>query len=210
MSFNPPSLYQLFLGASGGSALSIAVALLAIVVTTANASFLTLDLPPVLSVVAAVLVVIFGADLTRRAWRARSGAHDHDHGHEHGAAAHGAAGHGHPDHAHSGIELSRGYTMSVGIVGGLVPNATALIVLIMAINFQEIAIGILLVIAFGLGIATLLIAIGVAAILVGRRGGGLAAGDGRLSRAIAWLPLASALAVLAVSLALTVRAVWMP
>jgi ABC-type nickel/cobalt efflux system permease component RcnA len=72
-------------------------------------------------------------------------AHDHDHGqsrgHDHGPGKWGIAG--------------------LGIAGGLVPSPSALIVLLGAIALGRTAFGILLVIAYGLGMAATLTAAGL-------------------------------------------------
>ena len=177
------------------------VLLLAVVVLTANDALLPQVVTPFITLAASLLVVVFGMDLTRRArgLRSQPHAHDHDHDNDHNHD------HDHP-HAAPSLELTRGYTLSVGLVGGLVPNGTALVVLMTAIAFRELFVGVLLVATFGLGIAAALVAVGVAAIIVRRRGGKLGEGHGRVSRALALAPLASGLAVVAVGLYLTVQA----
>jgi nickel/cobalt transporter (NicO) family protein len=178
---------------------TVGVLLLAAVVLTANDSLLPQQITPLITLAADLLVVVFGADLVRRALWARSrskGSADgeHEHPQEH-----------HHPHARASLELTRGYTISIGIVGGLVPNGTALVVLLIAIAFHEIALGLLLVAAFGLGIAIVLAAVGVATVVVRRRGGELTA-NGTIGRVVSWLPLASGLTVLAVGLVLMVTA----
>lgn len=201
---------------------TVGVMLLAFLVLTANDALLPQQLTPFITLGADILVVLFGADLIRRALWARAvarreaaahdrahatadGGADHDHGHP--ADHDHDHGHTHPHpHPHVGLELTRGYTLSIGVVGGLVPNGTALVVLLMAIAFHEVALGVLLVATFGLGIALVLGGVGVATVIVRRRGGQLASPSGRVGRAIGLLPLASGLAVLVVGAALTVTA----
>ena len=194
---------------------TVGVLLLATIVLTANDALLPNQITPYITLGADILVILFGADLVRRALWARSRskateeAHDHDHPHDHG--------HDHPDdrdhpHVHphphipAGLELTRGYTISIGIVGGLVPNGTALVVLLMAIAFHELGLGLLMVATFGLGIALVLGAVGLATVVVRRRGGQLTAGSGSIGRAVGLLPLASGLAVLGVGCVLMVTA----
>lgn len=167
------------------------VLLLAVVVTAGN-PLLPQEITPYIALGAALLVVVFGVDLTRRAVRARRPPEEaaDEHGHDH-------------PHLHPGPQLTRGYTLSIGVVGGLVPNGTALIVLVMAIAFREVALGVLLVATFGLGIAATLASIGVAAVLVRQRGGRFVEGGGALRRAMDVLPMASGLVVVVVGLALT-------
>lgn len=181
------------------------VLLLALIILTANDSLLPQQVTPFITLAADILVVLFGADLIRRAVWARSvsrtgvAEHLHDHDDDHP--------HEHPHtHAHVGLELTRGYTVSIGIVGGLVPNGTALVVLLIAIAFHELALGLLLVAAFGLGIAVVLGGVGMATVLVRRRGGQLTAPGGRVGNVLGLLPLVSGLAVLGVGLFLTFEA----
>jgi nickel/cobalt transporter (NicO) family protein len=191
------------------------VLLLALIVVTANDALLPQQLTPFISLGAAILVVLFGADLARRALRARAGlstaGSEHDHVHAHAPIAvdgpgHGLGGADSHGHQHAGIELSRGYTLSVGVIGGLVPNATALLVLVMAITFRELLLGLLLVVMFGLGIAVVLASVGVGTVVVRRRSGPITVSHRTLGRALNVLPLLSGLAVVVVGLALTLQA----
>ncbi len=202
---------------------TVGVLILAALVLGANDALLPAELTPYLSLAADVLVLLFGADLVRRARWARAASkagadHDHDHDagadhdHDHDAGAdhdHGAdADHPHPHpHLPAGLELTRGYTVSIGIVGGLAPNGTALVVLLMAIALHQFVIGLLLVLTFGLGIALVMGAVGVATVVVRARGGQLVLPGGRLGRLVAILPLASGLAVMAVGAVLTMAAI---
>lgn len=196
-------LWQVFLLAAMVAVTHTAgVLLLALVVLTANDALLPSVITPFITLAASLLVVIFGMDLTRRAMLIRSRQHDHHHDDDH------THHHDHDlPHPTPGLELTRGYTLSIGLVGGLVPNGTALIVLMTAIAFREVAVGVLLVATFGLGIAASLVAVGVIAIIVRHRGGRLSEGNGRVSRVLVLAPLASGLAVVAVGLFLTVQAV---
>lgn len=185
------------------------ILLLAAVVLTVNDSLLPQQITPYITLAADLLVVLFGADLVRRAMWARARAnvgadHEHRQDHEHS--------HDHPhehDHPHplAGFELTRGYTVSIGVVGGLVPNGTALVVLLIAIAIHKLALGLLLVAAFGLGIALVLAAVGLVTVVVRSRGGKLTSGNATIGRIVGLLPLASGLAVLAVGLVLLVTAI---
>ncbi len=187
------------------------VLLLALIVVTANDALLPQQLTPFISLGAAILVVLFGADLARRAVRARAGTEpthaEHDHVHPHRSPVAGEPDGGESrGRRHAGIELTRGYTLSVGVIGGLVPNATALLVLVMAITFRELLLGMVLVLTFGLGIAIVLASVGAVAIVVRRRSGQFTFDHGTLGRVLDVLPLLSGLAVVVVGLALTVQA----
>ena len=91
---------------------------------------------------------------------------------------------------------------AVGVSGGLLPCPSALVVLLAAISLHRTAFGMALVLAFSVGLAITITAIGLVAVLargVFRR----KTFDGPLIRA---LPAASAVAILVAGLVMTVRA----
>ncbi len=172
------------------------VLLLASLVLAANDSLLPQTVEPFMVLLADVLVILFGADLVRRArWallaarreQDRDGPSDHAHSH---------------DHSIGTVELTRGYTISVGVVGGFVPNGTALVVLLLATALHKLLVGLLLIASFGVGIALVLGIVGLGAVLVQRRGRRIGPPGRTVSRAIGLLPLASGLAVMAVGFVL--------
>jgi nickel/cobalt transporter (NicO) family protein len=97
--------------------------------------------------------------------------HAHDHGHEHSAghehhehpAGHEHTGHSHPVRPRTG----RGSLLSLGISGGLVPCPEAMVVLLISVTINRLLFGIVILAAFSLGLAAILIAIGVAMVLAG-------------------------------------------
>jgi ABC-type nickel/cobalt efflux system permease component RcnA len=94
----------------------------------------------------------------------------------------------------------------MGVSGGLVPCPEALGIMLVAIGLNRAGLGLVLVIAFSLGLAAVLIALGI--VLVRSKGlieraGGL---DARWQR---WLPLASAVVVTALGIGLVVKGVLM-
>jgi ABC-type nickel/cobalt efflux system permease component RcnA len=84
--------------------------------------------------------------------------HDHGHGHDHGHS-HGH-GHGHEHEPSSGAISWRGL-IALGLSGGLVPSASALILLLGSIAAGRVAYGLVLVLGFGLGMAAVLTGIGL-------------------------------------------------
>ena len=75
--------------------------------------------------------------------------HSHSHGHSHG-------------HVHSVKPEGLRSLVSLGVSGGLVPCPDALAILLLAASVSQFALGLGLVVAFSLGLAGVLIAIGVA------------------------------------------------
>jgi ABC-type nickel/cobalt efflux system permease component RcnA len=99
-------------------------------------------------------------------------AHDHDHAHDDGHAhAHPHAhAHGGRAHRHAPIDPSLGWRslLAVGFAGGLVPNPSALVVLLGAIALGRTWFGLVLVVAYGVGMAVTLTGAGL--LLVRARG----------------------------------------
>lgn len=70
-------------------------------------------------------------------------------------------------HSHSHSHGGNGSLLSLGISGGLVPCPEALIVLLFAVSIHRILFGLALLSAFSLGLAAVLIAIGIAMVYAG-------------------------------------------
>ncbi|MFE7230703.1 nickel transporter [Streptomyces sp. NPDC057596] len=125
-----------------------------------------------LGVAGGVLVTLAGAGLVRRAWRNRDhghghshghgDAHSHDHDHSHGLE-HTHGGH---THTHPAAPTLRG-TLFLGFAGGLVPSPSAVVVLVGAAALGQAWFGLLLVVAYGVGLALTLTAAGIAVVKLG-------------------------------------------
>ena len=87
--------------------------------------------------------------------------HIHPHGHDHS--------HDHADHSHTPPEtITWRNLLALGISGGLLPCPSALVVLLGAIALNKIGFGMVLVLAFSLGLAGALTAIGMLFIYAGK------------------------------------------
>ena len=181
------------------------------------------QLYPWMNLVAALLVVAVGIMILRRrvrTWRDTRGergavlagghwhtceesgvrphpssSHPHAHHHEHGH------GHGHSHVPEPGTGI-RGL-LAVGVSGGLIPCPTALVVMLAAISLHRVSYGMVLIVAFSLGLAATVTAIGLLA-LYGRR---LFERASRHGRRAPFLPAASALAILGLGVIMIVRAI---
>lgn len=80
--------------------------------------------------------------------------HDHDHGHSHGT-------HSHLPPGADGSPVTWRSLLILGISGGLVPCPSALVVLLSSIALGQIGFGLVLVLAFSLGLAGVLTALGL-------------------------------------------------
>jgi len=109
---------------------------------------------PVLGVLSGVLVVAIGLGLLRTRMRSMRG--HADHGHEHGH------GDGPGQHRHDVRPVGMRGLLALGVSGGLLPCPTALVVLLAAVSFHNILLGMVLVAAFSVGLAIVLTGIGLA------------------------------------------------
>ena len=94
--------------------------------------------------------------------------HDHDHGHDHPHPHDHAVEHTHGGftHTHETAPTVRG-TILLGFAGGLVPSPSAVVVLVGAAALGQAWFGLLLVVAYGVGLALTLTAAGFAVVKLG-------------------------------------------
>ena len=165
----------------------------------ASAYVLPERLSPYLTGASGALIVVIGGGLLRARWRAWKGVpgpghehgheHEHEHGHEHG--------HEHEHEPRGAVSLRS--LLGLGVAGGLVPCPSALVVLLLALALGRIAEGLALIVAFSLGLAAVLVAIGLAVVRAGR----LVDRLWPRARWLAALPLVSAVVVTLVGLGVT-------
>jgi ABC-type nickel/cobalt efflux system permease component RcnA len=152
---------------------------------------------PILSLVSGLIVVVIGGSLFARRLRlVLAKAHDHDdvndephhhapshrhdelhhsheehsHAHSHGTIVHS---HGGVEHSHlppgaDGSPITWRSLLALGISGGLLPCPSALVVLLSAISLHRVGYGLLLVIAFSVGLAGTLTTVGLAFVYAGK------------------------------------------
>jgi ABC-type nickel/cobalt efflux system permease component RcnA len=162
---------------------------------------------PLLEILSGLLVVGMGLRLVWQRWiAARRQSADHGAPHDHAGPSPHAITHDHGDgHTHTHLPPAEGITLgnlvALGVSGGLVPCPEALGIMIIAIGLNRIALGLGLIVSFSVGLAAVLIAIGILFVrsraLVDRLGGI----GSRWSRAI---PLYSAVLVTLLGVGLTV------
>jgi nickel/cobalt exporter len=139
--------------------------------------------------------------------------HDHDHDHQHHHHHHdhthhyhdGAGGHSHvPDG-----EITWGNLITLAVSGGLVPCESALVLLLSAIALGRVGLGLMLLLAFSLGLAGVLMATGMVVLYAKR------ALPARTAQSrgpwLQWIPVGSAALVTLVGMVLTGVALgWLP
>jgi len=134
--------------------------------------------------------------------------HDHAHGHSHHGHAHHHHAHDHPQGAHvhpydPTTTVSLRDLLALGVTGGIVPCPAALVVLLSAISLGRVGFGFLLIVAFSVGLAAVLITIGIAMVSA-QRLMSYFRGEGPLSTR--WLPLTSAAVITMFGVVITVQA----
>lgn len=214
-----------FLGLTVTITHTLGVFALGVVTLFASHYILPERLFPILSFVSGGIVVAIGLSLFVQRLRAAAGFsnaahHDHDHSHgdhthdhvdgdnahhagEHALThSHGGKVHSHLPPGADGSAVTWRNLLALGVSGGLLPCPSALVVLLSAISLHRVGYGMFLVVAFSVGLACTLTAIGLAFVYAGRwmkR----PLGNGRLVRI---LPTASALVVTCVGLAICYEA----
>jgi len=144
------------------------------------------QLYPWLTLASGLLVVVVGGGVLRS--RIRSARHRDDHEHAH--------------HHHHDEVTVRGL-VAMGASAGLIPCPSALVVLLGALSQHQVALGLLLIVAFSLGLAAAMTAIGVAVVYAGRLTSRIDF-RGRIATA---LPVASGVVIVGAGLILSARAV---
>jgi nickel/cobalt exporter len=174
------------LGATVTVTHTIGVFALGVVTLALSQYVLPEDLYPWLTLVAGLMVVVIGAGVLRS--RLRKARHSHSHSHH---------------HSHAPEELGWRGLLGMGAAAGLIPCPSALVVLLAAISQHEVALGLLLITAFSLGLAGTLTVLGLA-VVYARKVIPARFAAGRLAAA---LPAMSALLIVGIGCVLTVKAV---
>jgi ABC-type nickel/cobalt efflux system permease component RcnA len=135
--------------------------------------------------------------------------HDHHHSHDHDHLESHAHGHSHgpgePYHDHlppADAPVTWKTLLALGITGGAVPCPSALVVLLSAISLHRVGFGLVLILLFSLGLASVLTGIGLLFVHTGRL-----LRQPRVPGAVwHWLPVGSALVVTAIGLGILAQA----
>lgn len=125
---------------------------------------------PILSLVSGVLVALIGFSLfTRRLSALLTGGQEHSHVHDGSVHSHGGGcAHSHLPPGTGGEAVSWRNLLALGVSGGLLPCPSALVVLLSAVALHRVGYGLLLVLAFSIGLAATLTGIGLAFVYAGR------------------------------------------
>jgi nickel/cobalt exporter len=190
--------HALFLGLTTTITHTAGVFALGLITLFASRYLLPETLFPWLSLASGLIVAWLGASMFAGRLRGADH-HEHDHEHDHDTMDGHTHSHSHPP---SGGAITWRSLLTLGVSGGLIPCPSALVLLLGSVALGRVGLGLALVLAFSVGLAGLLTAIGVAFIYAGRLLGRLRVG-GPLLRL---LPAASALSVALLGLGIIWRA----
>jgi ABC-type nickel/cobalt efflux system permease component RcnA len=174
---------------------------------------------PWLGGISGVIITTLGCGLFLRRYVGASQPHTHVHSHDHHSSHPHTHAHAHPhetihhdhpspheaSHAQSPVEqtISARALLALGVTGGIVPCPAALVVLLSAIALQRVGFGLLLIVAFSVGLAGVLITLGLL-LVSARHIIARVQGEGQLMTR--WLPLTSAAVITVFGLAMIAQA----
>jgi ABC-type nickel/cobalt efflux system permease component RcnA len=205
-------IHALGLGLSVSVSHTLGIVLLALLVIGAQGVLNPDVVVRVAPFVAAVTIVGIGAWMLWSEMRRRgtlelehehASAHAHEHGLEH---SHGGGRHRHAPPAGS---ITWRSLFVLGLAGGIIPSTNALLILLGTIAAGRPAFGLVLVVAFGLGMALVMSGVGLVMIVARGRLDALSL-DSPLGRVRSWVPLGAAVVVVGLGLYLTAQALTAP
>ena len=166
---------------------------------------------PWLSLASGLTIAVLGLALFLRRFGGAGDNHHDDH-HHHGPHAHAHSHDGgdhHHDHDHAHQPISLRALVALGVSGGIIPCPAALVVLLTALSLHRVGFGLVLIVAFSVGLAAVLVAIGILMVYAGRLMSRFR-DDGPWIRR--WLPLTSSAVMTLLGLGIAVQAMvpWMP
>jgi ABC-type nickel/cobalt efflux system permease component RcnA len=124
---------------------------------------LSKDIYPWLGVVSGVLIFLTGYFLLARMAVVSNTDNHHDHS-DHGHGPHPEGGGDGPKYIRSLKDI-----ISLGVAGGLVPCPSAIVILLFAVAVNRIGTGLMLILSFSMGLAAVLILIGVLTVTASSR-----------------------------------------
>jgi ABC-type nickel/cobalt efflux system permease component RcnA len=151
---------------------------------------------PFLGVLSGLLVAGMGCYLFLQ--RCVGGEFAHSHSHEIPSAATVAR----KEELERRGNISARQLLILGVTGGIVPCPAALVVLLSAVALHRTGFGLFLIVAFSVGLAAVLIAMGLVGVYAGRMMSRLPLESPLIQR---WLPMGSAVAIAALGCAIAVR-----
>jgi nickel/cobalt transporter (NicO) family protein len=145
-------------------------------------------------------VIILGIGVWLLVCRVRQNLEQHHHHHSSGYHHH------HRPDGSNKLSLTWKNLTALGVVGGLVPSASALVILLAAISLHRLSFGLLLILAFSAGMAAVLAGVGLVLVYAGKAVERVGFQHRWIASLASRIPLMTALVVLVSGLVLAVRA----
>jgi len=181
------------------------IVLVAVLATLGSTWLIPQRVEAYLAIGTGILVIGIGCWMLRTQMRLLSvPVEEHLHSHGHGANYHShgwGVTHSHDIEAITQIRPKLGILLALGIAGGLLPDPGALAILLAAIARGKLILGLLTVLVFSLGFASVLVIVGLVAARVGQL-----ILVWLSSRWIGWVQIGAAVLILGVGLVLTTNA----
>ena len=187
--------HAIFLGAVVTFTHTVGVFALGMITLFGSKYVLPEQLYPWVGFVSGLSITWIGATLLRKSWLRSRKRHGHSAGHHH-------------EHSHlPGDKKSGSLTwrslLTVGISGGAIPCPSALVVLLSTISLHRIAFGLLLIVAFSLGLAIVLTCAGLMFVYFSRISERFSLGN----RLLQQLPIASSLVIAVLGFIIAIRSI---
>jgi nickel/cobalt transporter (NicO) family protein len=212
--------HALYLGLTVTATHTIGVFALGLIALLASRYVLAEQIFPWLAAVSGLIVIALGSSMLVKRARplfrphlphehAHRAGHHHEPHHHHNRHSHQHDHGGHHGHSHlppgvDGAAVTVRSLLALGISGGLLPCPSALVLLLTAMSLQRTGFGLLLLIAFSLGLAGVLTGVG----LLFLKGSRLLQGTRGVAAVSRYIPAVSAVVILILGVGITVEAVW--
>ena len=182
------------------------VILLGVLTLAASNYFVPEQMLPYLEVGSGALILLLGIFLLWKRWpRAHMHIATATH-HRHAYVHRDQGGHSHPDgldHGEKRDPLRIRELVILGLSGGIVPCPSAFVILLMALAINRLLFGLALVVAFSLGLAMVLITMGLVMVWAGSSFRGLREDTPLLG----WLPVVSGFVIVIIGIIMVLRSV---
>lgn len=189
--------HAVFLGLTTTLTHTIGVFTLGLLTLFASRYIVAENLYPWLNLISGVIVIVIGVNLLIRRL---PHTHHHEHHHEHHHHHHHEHHHHHLPPENTRITWSS--LISLGVSGGIVPCPSAMVLLLSAIATGNIAFGLILVLSFSIGLASLLTAIGLLLVYCKNRFEKLP----KTNRFFRFVPIASAICICLIGIGISLQA----
>ena len=208
--------HAVLLGLIVTAAHTAGVYLLGVITLYASRWIVPEQLYPWLGIISGLMIAGLASYLLLRAWTGEAGDHGHKPGQSHShwfsslakpRSANAASAMAFPNEMQPQADRSQGVPLrqllALGVTGGMVPCPAALVVLLSALSLHRVGLGLFLIVAFSLGLAAVLIVIGLLMVYA-RQLTARWKGDGAAVKR--WRPVLSSSFMLILGLGIAVRA----